>query len=135
MASVYDKFDWPFQIRVRSQETGTYDANSIMSLPSVAMTIVKGHLSTYTRSDAESNWRRTPGGILEEGTVRFFSETLVPKGWIAEFDQTAVVGERVVQYRVLDVVRTQVLMQKRTGRPMRYEHRLQEIPAEGPVLA
>lgn len=129
MASPFDVFDRDFALRrVSSPTSGHYDAQDRWVAPAVTQPppTIKGHLSTADRLNREHQWG-PPGsaGVIETGQLRFFTETLLQEGDVIEADQENGV---VFRYRVLGMVRPHRFMAKVTGKPVRYEYDIREVP-------
>lgn len=136
MASPFDIFDHSFTIRVVTQETPTRNADGEEVFPTTTSTAITGHISTYTRGSPESEWARQSVGVLEDGDLRFFTEsTLVKKGVTIEIERTATLGQEVTRYRVLGLVRDHNLIAKFGGGTKRREFALREVPDTGPTIS
>lgn len=134
MASVFDAFDWPHRIRVTTAETPRYNTEGVQVFPTTVTTVITGHVTIYSRSEAESEWRRGVAGVMEEGDVRLFTESLLKKGQLVLIDQTATNDEDVRTYRVMSEIRNHHLVARMSGGTHRREFLLKEVPASGPVI-
>lgn len=126
---LFDVFAHPYPIRLIVPQTAGYDAQDEWQASGGSTTVIQGHLSVFTRADAESQFARRNPGVIEEGNPRLASYTYCPKGSIIEVERTATLGEHVDRYRVTATVKQQTLMSKMTADAPRWEMALAEEPA------
>lgn len=129
MASTFDKFDWPYGIRVyKNVASDGFAADGTAQVATVSTATITGHLTPYaSRDSAENAIEQTSLGAIEQGMFRFFTEAVLTKGDILEVDQDSG-GAVKFQYTIQARVRSHTLMAKYTGNPVRYEYLAKENP-------
>lgn len=130
MASPFDIFARPtFALRrVSSPTSGHFNPTTdIWEGPDLGTgpVTIQGHLSIVNIMGRESQWGNTPEGVIEKGTLRFFTETELQEGDILEADQEDGI---VFQYRVNGLVRANRFIANQLGTPVRFEYNVVEVP-------
>lgn len=113
--------------RVSSPTSGHFDDDDVWVAPDLGASpvVIQGHLSVTNVMARETEWGRSPEGVIEKGNLRFFTETFLQEGDIIEADQE---GSAVFRYRVMGMVRANRFIAHQLGQPVRYEWDLKEMP-------